>query len=63
MEGKGFSKGVEQMRQAARSTFEQFPFAHFSGLEIAKMIAAIPAPRFLEKPAPPEPAASDAVGQ
>ncbi len=65
MEGKGFAKGVEAMRQAVAEHFGQFRFAKFAGQEIEKLVATIPAPRFQEpeKPAQPEPVASGAAGQ
>ncbi len=65
MEGKGFAKGVDAMRREAVAHFQQFPFAKFSGLEIAKMIATIPAPRFQEpaEPQTPQPAANGAAAQ
>lgn len=56
---RGFTRGVEAMRQAVQQHFEQFRFAHFAGLEISKMTGTIPAPRFQEQtPAEPEPLAN-----
>lgn len=52
LEGKGFARGVDAMRQAAAEHFERFRYSHFSGYEVARMIGTIPAPRFQDERQP-----------
>ncbi len=58
---RGFIMGMEAMRRASVEHFQQFPFAHFAGAEVSKMLGTIPAPRY-ETRSPEQTLASNGVG-